>query len=367
MTEPSFIDRDGAQIIADMSQLYQDITGRVLQPAQAERLLINAFAYRELLLREQVQNAALQTLVSFASAPALDYLGELVGVARLAASASSCIIRFSLISGHGGVVIPSGIRVASEDGKVIFSTVEAADVNPGVLTADVQAFALTLGAVGNAYVPGEISEILDPQPFITGGENLDTTSGGADAETDNVLRDRIKLAPEAFSTAGSVGAYQFHAKSASPAILDVAVTSPTPGTVNIFPLAEGGLPTPVGILNLVTAACNGEKVRPLTDTVVVLTPTAITYDIEVEVECYNTANVDTVQATIQANLQAYADGRSRQIGLDITRAQVIGLCMVEGVYNVDVIEPAADVVITNTQVPTLANPISVTITGLVNG
>lgn len=367
MTQPQFISLDGEQIVSELIQIYEGITGRVLQPAQPERLLINAFAYRELVLRQQIQNAALQTLVSFASAPALDYLGELVGVQRLAASAASCTLRFTLIAGHGGVVIPAGTRVASQDGKVIFRTSESKDVNAGVNTADVLAFADNVGAVGNAYAAAEIIEILDPQPFIVSASNLSATSGGADAETDDELRARIKIAPEQFSTAGSVGAYQFHAKSASPAILDVAVVSATPGTVQIYPLAEGGLPTSSAILNLVAAACNAEKVRPLTDTVTVLTPTSVTYTIDVDVECYNNANVDAVQDAIEAALQTYTTERARQIGKDITISQIIGLCMVEGVYDVTVVLPAADVVVSATQVPVLSAPISVTITGLVNG
>lgn len=366
MTEPSFIDRDGAAIIAELSQLYQDISGKALYPAQAERLLINAFAYRELQLREQIQYAALQTLVSFASAPALDFLGELVGVTRLASSAATTTLQFSLIAGHGGVVIPAGTRVASADGKVIFSTAESADVDPGVLTKTVQAFTTTLGSAGNGYAAGEISEILDPQPFLTGAENTDTTSGGADVETDDVLRERIKLAPEAFSTAGSEGAYKFHAKSASPAILDVAVTSPTPGEVNIFPLTAT-LPVSGSILTLVEQACNDEKVRPLTDTVIVLSPTSLTYDIEVEIQCYNDANTVDIQAQIEANLDAYAEANSKRLGLDIVRSQIIAKCMVPGVYDVDVIQPSADIDVDPTEVPILASPISVTITGLVDG
>lgn len=366
MTEPSFIDRDGGQILADMTALYEQISGKVLQPAQAERLLINAFAYRELLLREQVQYAALQTLVSFASAPALDYLGELVGVYRLSASAATTTIQFSLIAGHGGVVIPEGTRVATSDGKVIFATTEATDVNAGVLTADVQCFTTALGESGNGYTIGEVNEILDPQPFLTGASNLDITAGGANQETDDVLRERIKLAPEAFSTAGSEGAYKFHAKSASPAILDVAVTSPTPGEVNIYPLTAT-LPTAPSILALVDAACNSEKVRPLTDTVTVLTPTSVAYDITVEVECYNDANTVTVQEQIEANLAEYAAVNSKRLGLDIVRSQIIAKCMVEGVYDVTIVEPATDIVIAATEVPQIGAAASVTITGLVNG
>ena len=60
------------------------LTGRTLYPAQVERLVIDLVAYRESLTREAIQDAGKQNLVSFARAPFLDYLGELLGVRRLA-------------------------------------------------------------------------------------------------------------------------------------------------------------------------------------------------------------------------------------------------------------------------------------------
>jgi len=43
MNAPIFIELDPAVLLAQNVQAYEEITGRVLQPSQAERLLINAF------------------------------------------------------------------------------------------------------------------------------------------------------------------------------------------------------------------------------------------------------------------------------------------------------------------------------------
>ena len=51
LTIPNFINRDSATIIAEMTADYEARTGRKLEPAQVETLLIQAFAYRELLIR----------------------------------------------------------------------------------------------------------------------------------------------------------------------------------------------------------------------------------------------------------------------------------------------------------------------------
>lgn len=363
---PSFIERNPDTIVAEMIADYQNRVGRVLEPAQAERLLINALAYRELLLRNQVQQAAQQNLVAFATFPMLDYLGELLGVTRLPATAAECTITYTLVAGHTGVTIPSGHRVGSVDGRVIFTTKAAVPVVAGTTTASVAAICQTVGVAGNSYLAGDVSEILDPLPFISAAANTATTAGGSDEETDEQLRERIRLAPSAFSTAGSRGAYQFHARAAHPTIIDVAVTSPTPGTVNIYPLVQGGGTTPTEVLNAVLAACSADKVRPLTDTVAAVAPTEVTYSITVQLVLYTGADQSAITAQVQQALEAYRDGRGGLLGLDIIRAQIIQACVVEGVYNVTVVSPAADIIIPETSFGRCTS-IGVSVTGFNNG
>lgn len=55
LPEPSFIDRDANAVTADLIAFYEAISGKTLQPAQPEMLLINLTAYRETLLRVAIQ------------------------------------------------------------------------------------------------------------------------------------------------------------------------------------------------------------------------------------------------------------------------------------------------------------------------
>src|SRR5690606_12253651 len=128
------------------------------------------------------------------------------------------------------------------------------------------------GKQGNGYELGDISIILDPQPYLFSAHNIETTAGGSDDESDDELRERIMLAPQSFSNAGSRGAYEYFARSANPGIVHVSVVSFTPGQGNIYPLMEGGEIPDQAVLDEVFSACNSEKVRPLTDTVMVGTP-----------------------------------------------------------------------------------------------
>lgn len=373
LPEPVFIQRNPQQIIDEMIADYEARVGRKLEPAQVERLLINAMAYRELLLRNQVQEAAKQNLLAFAKAPMIDYLGELLGVTRLPAAKAQTTIQFTLVTGHGAITIPSGLRIGTTDGRAIFQTRSilnvAADVDVVTVLADCQQD----GVVGNGYAIGTVTDILDPQAYLASATNTTVTGGGSDEESDDELRERIQLAPSAFSTAGSKGAYKFHAKSAHPAIVDVEVLGPNddasiePGEVFIYPLVQGGIDTPTEVLTAVLQACSADKVRPLTDTVFAESPTRVDYDIEVDLVLYNSADQPSVTAAVTAQLQAYVDAKKNKLGQDVVRAQITERSALLGqVYNVSVVSPAVDLIIASSEFSNCTG-ITVNVTGFNNG
>lgn len=339
MTPPEFINTDVNLIVQQMVADYESRTGRTLQPAQIERLLINSFAYREGLIRERIQFAATQNLVDFAIAPVLDYLGELLGVKRLAASKASTVLQFTIVSGHGGVTVPLGTRVSSVDGVAVFATTQAINVPVGTTVVTVLAECVTEGDIGNGYAIGTITTILDPQAFISAATNTTVTGGGAAQESDEALRVRIKLAPGSFSNAGSFEAYRFFSLSASPALVDAGVFGPPttpPGEVHIYPLMEDGSITPQTVLSAVALAVNSDKVRPLTDLVQVTAPTQVSFALDVDLTIYNTADAPSVVAQVTTALNALEASKRKVLGQDVTLAQVTAACMVPGVYDVDI-------------------------------
>lgn len=339
-----FVHEDAALIIAECKTYLETQLGRQIAPADVEMLLINGLAYRELLLRSQVNETARQMLVSFSRGAALEYLGELVGVQRLPASSALCTVEFVLVPGHNGVTIPEGLRVQSTDGKVIFETIEEKVCPIGTATVQIACFATEPGTQANDYTANLINIILDPQAFIATAQNIDITKGGADEETDDELRERIRLAPSVFSVAGPDDAYKFHAKSANAAIVDVAITSPVPGEVHIFPLLDGGqMPTPE-ILQAVQDKCNSKKIRPLTDTVITGSPSATDYSIEINLTLLTTAVQATTQAAVEQTLAAFVAARKNRLGLDVVRSKLASLSSIEGVYDAEVISPAANIV-----------------------
>ncbi|WP_300730374.1 baseplate J/gp47 family protein [uncultured Rikenella sp.] len=361
---PVFVERDPDVIMAECKAKLQALLGRELQPAQVEQLMLQFIVYREVLLTNRFNAGMAQMLYQFSRAPILDYIAGLVAVERLPAAYAGCTVRFDLVEGHGAVLIPEGTRVATDD-NVIFRTVDDVAIPDHVHAVEVNALADTAGKGGNGYAPGTVAKILDPLAFVSTAANLDTTGGGSDVETDEQLRERIKLAPSQYSSAGSRSSYKFYATSANPLITDVSITSPTPGTVVIVPLTEND-DTPEQIITDVYAACSPEDVRPLTDTVIVAAPTRMEYAIQVDVTLYDNADATGTQADITAALRDYAAEKRRKLGQDIIRSHIAQICRIGAVYDVAVTEPAENIVVTDAAFATCTE-IAVNITGFNRG
>ncbi|ERT14115.1 MULTISPECIES: baseplate assembly protein [Photorhabdus] len=365
LTEPDFIERDIEKITTEMIAKYEADVGKTLYPAQAERLLINLFAYREALTRMQVQEAAKQNLVEFARAPILDYLGELVGVYRLPAQPAHTTLQFSVDEAlEQDVLIPVGTRVNASD-SIIFATNTDAVLKAGTRFVNVTATCTDAGLSGNSWQPAQISTLLDEIDDIDLQViNTIVSSGGSAEESDERLRVRIKMAPESFTNAGSRQAYRFHAMRAHPNIVDVAVRSPIPGVVELFPLLATGLPDE-SILTLVKSFCSDEKIRPLTDTVYVKPPVKVDYTIKAKLTLYSGVNAPGIQSAAEQAIQTWVAERATTLGKDIIPSQIISTLSVSGVYQVVLESPTFQVVGENEWANCIG--ITVVITGVADG
>lgn len=363
---PAFISTDQATILNDMVTSFETDSGRALQPAQVERLMIDAYAYREGLVRMGVQLAAEQNLVAFATEDRLDALAGNLGVTRLTNKQATCTIRFTLATVLGtDTTIPAATRVRSTNESVTFTPNVDGTIPAGQSYADLPCTCTIGGEVGNGYTAGQISSLLDPIAGVDTASNTTTTEGGVDTETDEALRERVRLAPYAYGSAGSKNAYKFHALSVGPEIVDAYVTSPAGGEVQVAILTISGAPSGAQI-TAVETALSAETVRPLTDTVTVVSATALPYTIEAELTVYDTADQASVLVAATAAAEALAAARRRTLGADITGAQVQAALFVSGVYDMTLIEPVPSV---TADVDEFCNctAISITITGTSGG
>ncbi|WP_179228610.1 baseplate assembly protein [Leptolyngbya ohadii] len=360
LSRPNFINRSPDTVEAEIIALWEAIAQKPLFPAQAERLLLNLITYREALLRMGIQYAAEQNLVNYATGTNLDQLGELVATPRLAAAAATTTLQFTKLANflNSSVVVPSGTLITTASG-IVFSTNSSLTIGVGTSSGTVLATCTTPGITGNGFTTNQVSQFFStPIVGILSIGNTSTTSGGADIETDDRYRARVKLAPERFSVAGSVGAYRFYTLSVSQTIIDASVLQPARGQVKVYPLTSTGAPSQA-LLNQVTAALTPDTVRPLTDDVEVLAPTADNYSIVASLTVLTTADPAIVLANATAAANAYIAERRSKLGNDIVRSQIIAALSVAGVKEVSLTQPAANI---DVQLSEFANNTGLTLT-----
>ncbi|WP_433886053.1 baseplate assembly protein [Pseudomonas vranovensis] len=345
LPKPEFVRIDPAATEADLIARYELKSGKTLYPAQVERLFIDQVAYATSRLQMAIQNAGEQLLVRFSNGPILDYLGELVATPRLLAQPARCMLRFSMPTALSQpLVIPAGTRVSTQDGKLSFATNQDAVISSGQLQVTVVATCLTAGVQGNGWAIGQINVISNSPLAGLTASNSTVTADGFEDEDDERYRERVILAPEAFSNAGSRGAYRYHALAVHQSIIDVAVHGPDEGQLDghvaVFPLTTSGLPS-ADLLEQIKSRLSGEKVRPLCDIVHALMPTEVSYTIKARLTFYATAERTESMAAAQAAAKAYAADRRAKLGLDLVREQITAALQVNGVYRAELELPNA--------------------------
>lgn len=161
-------------------------------------------------------------------------------------------------------------------------------------------------------------------------------------EDDERLRYRTQMALEGLAAAGPIGAYRFHALSASADVADVDIDTPAPGQVRVWLLGRAGVAAPA-LLDAVSAALNVETVRPLCDTVMVAAAAPQPFDIRAEIVYQPGGEVisgglDGARQRLAAMLTA-----RRRIRGSVPRSAIDAALHVPGVDRVSVASPVGDV------------------------
>ncbi len=361
-----FVEDDVNKVFEELVTVFQGMTGRILNRADPEMLVLRAYALLFVQQRVLINQVAKGELLRYARGIILDYLGE-PNTTRLQAEPAVTTERFTLsIPLVTPQIIPAGTRIAPDgaEGTIMFATREAVTIPAGNTTADVLIECLTPGVIGNGFLPGQLTTLIDPLPFVASVTNLTTTAGGADTEDDDSYRERIRMAPESFSTAGPEQGYIYWAKTASAAIVDVAAITETPGEVTVLPLLEGGIIPPQEILDAVAEKVNRRKIRPLTDKVTVQAPGAVPYDIVLTyyINRDRAAESAVIQDAVNKAVESYALWQKSKLGRHINPSELISKIMNAGALRVEVVSPVYTP-ITDLQVAQDAN-INVTFGGL---
>jgi phage-related baseplate assembly protein len=178
-------------------------------------------------------------------------------------------------------------------------------------------------------------------PFATGSD-LDVIGARFQCfrltnELDDHFRRRIQISMETFSTAGSHGAYIYHALSVSADVHDVTVVAERgTGRVTVTVMAKGNEPVPTStLLDAVYDKLMQKGIKPLTDEIAVVPVTKIPADLNAYIRLYPGPDASVVLNDINKALTNLRQ-RVSIIGRDLKRTAVLAALTQEGVQDVEI-------------------------------
>ncbi|WP_419247481.1 baseplate J/gp47 family protein [Wolbachia endosymbiont of Rhagoletis indifferens] len=180
------------------------------------------------------------------------------------------------------------------------------------------------------------------------GEELDNLAEFYGAERENEERDesfrkRIEAKIIGWSTGGSKEHYRFQALSADRRVKDALVESKVPGSVEISilstELSTNGIASEE-LLNIVGKQVTRDDIRVLTDTITVVGCNIIEIDIHSRISIKRPDIIETVKKKFIEKFES-----TKRLGWSVTRSWIIANLFIEGVENVELIEPRKDVVV----------------------
>lgn len=334
----NFLDKAPEKIESEMLMHVTDKTGLNLMRADPRRKFLQALAAFVSVERNRMEHALRQNRLAYAEDSSLEHMGLEMSTERIEAKAAKTMMAFVLEEERpfDAFIIDAGELVSV--GDVHFATDAPLIIPPGQHIGAVPATCTELGDIGNDYLVGEISTLVRPKAYIKSVQNTTVSSGGAEAESDDAYAERIRLAPESFSTAGPELAYVYWAKTASSEISDVVADSPVEGHVDVYVLMQDGrLPSEIE-LQEVESIINDSQIRPLTDFVSIGSPEQVSYTAIATywVSKANATVASIIQNQIEVEFQEYLIWQRSKMGRDVDMSELIARLKSKGASRVAV-------------------------------
>ena len=252
-----------------------------------------------------------------------------------------------------GTPIPQGTRFSTDDETpVYFKTLEDAVVGANPLQIEVQSE--TAGTPGNVNA-GDITIVVGDLAGVASVTNDEEFSGGYDEESDEELYNRYYEEVSRPSTSGNKYDYIKWAKSV-PGISDAKVYPlwDGPGTVKVV-VADSEKRAPAKSILDATVEYIEEQ-RPVGAEVTVESVVEVPIDINVELTLRDGVSLETAQASVYANIEAYL--KSIAFVNDTVRYTGIGNAILDGTgvidyENLKINGLTSNIILESTEVPVM--------------
>lgn len=337
----------------DIEQLYSDMlsdfaarTGMEVSTGGDLSARLYAVAAQLYALYAQADWVSRQCFPQTAQGEYLDRHAQLRALERKQASRAEGVVRFfGDENADSQRVIPAG-TVCMTAGLVRFETIREGVLAAGEAYVELPVRAVEPGVSGNVRA-GSIITLAAAPVGITGCVNNAPLTNGADAEGDEVLRQRILDSFRRLPNGANAAFYEREAL----AFEGVAAAAALPrnrgvGTVDVVIAALGGLPDQE-LLDRVQA--HFEQCREIAVDVRAVAPEAVKVNVTVRVACQQP---DVVFPQVEKAVRGWFLGQ--RLGHNVLRAQLTSLVFgVDGVENCVVTAPETDLTLTKGQLPVL--------------
>ena len=340
----------------EWTEIYEQMRGTFAQRAgfvpsegcdSAVRLYALAAELQSLLM--QADWVLDQSFPQTAQGTYLDYHAETRGITRAAAEKAVGTLRFAAADKvMAACPIEKGTVCMTAEG-VRFETTEDAAIAVGSQWVDVPAQAVEAGAGGNV-IAGTVT-LLSAMPVgVVQCTNPAAFSGGCDAESDEALRGRVLASYQRLPNGANAAYYEQEAMRYPGVAAAKAVGRARGiGTVNVVIATHAGVPDAALLAAVETDL---QKKREIAVDVKVLAPTVETVAVTAALKAAPGYTFAEAKAGAQSALEALFTGEL--LGKSVTTARLLTLlCGVEGVENVHLTAPAADVAVGSTELPML--------------
>ena len=340
----------------EWTEIYEQMRGTFAQRAgfvpsegcdSAVRLYALAAELQSLLM--QADWVLDQSFPQTAQGMYLDYHAETRGITRAAAEKAAGTLRFAAADKvTAACPIEKGTVCMTAEG-VRFETTEDAAIAVGSQWADVPAQAVEAGAGGNV-IAGTVT-LLSAMPVgVVQCTNPAAFSGGCDAESDEALRGRVLASYQRLPNGANAAYYEQEAMRYPGVAAAKAVGRARGiGTVNVVIATHAGVPDAALLAAVETDL---QKKREIAVDVKVLAPAVETVAVTAALKAAPGYTFAEAKAGAQSALEALFTGGL--LGKSVTTARLLTLlCGVEGVENVHLTAPAADVAVGSTELPML--------------
>lgn len=334
------IKSDPEEILAEALKLHEELTGERLPPANETTYIYSTIAALLGIIKSEMNQVAVQNYLPYAKNIRLDLKGEKYGDrgSRLEGNHARTTMRcFISTTVDRDVFIPKGTRFSYSN--YIFISEAEHYIVMGNLYVDIPVVCETAGDIGKILI-GEIINIVDRYDYFESCENISEVTGGRDMENDDEYRERLRLIPESFTSAGSEGAYRFWVMQSSTLVTDVVIKSPIPNRLEIY------------VCNGIETLSNEEKEKiktfldmedrkALNDEIIIKDPVLYEYNIEIDYYLYkdSASSKELIEERLTERLKKFI--RNREIGQSLNIQDIISICKEDSdIRRVEILSPS---------------------------